>query len=66
MNKEIIEHLIFEIRLGTRSSKIDCIIEYSEEEFETKGDYLTLAKEEVEQINQRLSDLITYYLTNEN
>jgi hypothetical protein len=61
-NIEKIQSCIHAIIHCNRSGLVNEIMEHSEEEFESKEDFLTLAKENDEQLKIRLSDIINYYL----
>jgi len=47
-----------------RESLIDVIVEYSGDEFESKQDYLVLAKESEIELLNRVVNIIDYYKNN--
>jgi hypothetical protein len=63
-NIEKIQSCIHAIIHCNRSGLVNEIMEHSSDEFESKKDVLILAKENDEQLKIRLSNIINYYLLN--
>jgi|688.fasta_scaffold115770_3 hypothetical protein len=59
---EVIDSLTFEIAQSNRPSMINCIIEYSGEEYENINLIIELAKKTDEQLRYTIRDIITYYV----
>jgi hypothetical protein len=59
---EVIDSLTFEIAQSNRTSMINCIIEYSGEEYEDINSIIELAKKTDEQLRYTIRDIITYYV----
>ena len=59
---EVIDSLTFEIAQSNRTSMINCILEYSGEEYEDTDSIIELAKKTDEQLRYTIRDIITYYV----
>jgi hypothetical protein len=62
--KEILEQIVFSIAYDDRKGMIQTIIDFSADEFESKKDYIHLAKSSKKVLRITLNSIFKYYLEN--